>query len=61
MTAASVEFPTVDELEARRTALLHETGMTIEQLLDGEFKRTLDMRQYMVLDEIRGIEFLLED
>lgn len=61
MTAASIKFPSVDELKSRRSALLREACMTVDELLEGEFKRTLELRQYLILDEIRGIEFLLED
>lgn len=61
MTAASIEFPSVDELESRRDALHREVGMTVEELLEGEFNRTLELKQYLILDELRGIEFLLED
>ena len=61
MTAASIEFPSVDELESRRAALIRESGMTVDELLDGEYNRTLELKQYLILDEIRGIEFLLED
>lgn len=61
MTAAPIEFPSVAELRSRRDALLREAGMTLDELLEGEFNRTLELRQYLILDEIRGIEFLLED
>lgn len=61
MTAASVEFPSVNELKSRRTALLQESGMTYDELLEGEFTRSLNMAQYIILDRIRGIDYLLED
>lgn len=61
MTAPSIEFPTVEELRTRREKLLQRAGMSIDELLDGEHKRTLDMKRYMILEEIRDIDFLLEE
>lgn len=61
MTAASVEFPSLAELLSRRNSLLQEAGLTYEELLDGEYHRSLSMEQYIILDRIRGIDYLLED
>lgn len=61
MTASSLEFPSETELRERREELLRRAGMSLDELLDGEYKRTLDMRRYMILEEICGIEFLLEE
>lgn len=60
MSVAPVEFPTVEELEIRRQSLLHDAGMTFEELLNGEYTRSLARTQYVILDRIRGIDFLLE-
>lgn len=61
MTAASVEFPTFDELKSRQDALLQESGMTYHELVEGEYTRSLNMAQYIILDRIRGIDYLFED
>lgn len=61
MSVAPIEFPTIEELKARREKLLHDVGMSYEELLDGEYTRSLNMAQYIILDRIRGIDFLLED
>lgn len=47
-------------LEIRRQSLLHDAGMTFEELLNGEYTRSLARTQYVILDRIRGIDFLLE-
>ncbi|HJF15043.1 MAG TPA: hypothetical protein K8V32_09625 [Enteractinococcus helveticum] len=61
MAGAHIEFLSVDQLKARREKLLHDAGMSYEELLDGQYTRSLNMAQYLVLDQIRGIDFLLED
>lgn len=61
MSVGPVEFPTIEELKARRQELLREAGMNLEALVEGEYRRTLNMGQYIILDRIRGIGFLLKD
>lgn len=61
MAVVPIEFPTTNELKDRRQDLLKKSGLTYEQLLDGEAKRSLDMTQYILLDRIRGIDFLLDE
>lgn len=61
MSVAPIEYPTVNELITRRQKLLDEIGMSFAELIQGERSRSLNMAQYIILDRIRSIDFLLED
>ena len=37
MAGAHIEFLSVDQLKARREKLLHDAGMSYEELLDGQY------------------------
>lgn len=59
MTAMAVDFKSNEELVQQRDALVHQSGLTLEELMArGEHYR-LTVGQYAIFEEITDINYLL--